>query len=600
MASDKPQAEAMAVHHEDIIHHNVVGEERLDPHIRDDHGDPHRAALEDIDGTKKVTKSTWAAVFFLGFTFQPALTFTILCCFPILGPISLELQGNTNNANWMASGWSLAGSVSFAIAGQLSDYFGRRYILLFGQALLILGHLVGATAYSVNQGIAAMVLLGFGTGTTFVLYPGISELLPNKHRSLGLAWTEMNILPFTTFGPLIARALLKNATWRWVYILGVITAVISFVGTAIFYIPPTKPLRDITRRQLMAELDYVGIVLYTAGLTLLLFGLGRGGVSAPWKSAQVLVPLILGAVVFSLTFFWDFYGPVKRPLFPLRLFRKMRDYTSLLVIIFVTGLVYFSMTALIPTQISDMFTSDPIRAGLYNIPGGFGGAAGGAIIGSFMAKIKHVHLQLVFGIAMQTLFAGLFALATPDRLGMTIAFQLLANIPFSWITLICYVTASLNVPQRDLGLALGLIGTFRFLGGAIGTTIFDTILNNKAQTDIPPRVLQFVEPLHFPASKIPGLVTALSDQDASALSTYSQAVIDAGVQGMRWGYSDAYRITWIASIPFGIIATLIAVGVPDVSPYFTSHTAVTMEKERLDGRHQHVDVEGEQKGMALV
>ena len=26
-----------------------IGEERLDSHIRDDHNDPHRAALEDID-----------------------------------------------------------------------------------------------------------------------------------------------------------------------------------------------------------------------------------------------------------------------------------------------------------------------------------------------------------------------------------------------------------------------------------------------------------------------------------------------------------------------------------------------------------------------
>ena len=96
--------------------------------------------------------------------------------------------------------------MSFAIAGQLSDYFGRRYILLFGQLLLVIGYIVGATAQTVNQCIAAMVLLGFGTGsilhiflgnfvlscaagTTFVLYPGISELLPNKWRNYGLAWT---------------------------------------------------------------------------------------------------------------------------------------------------------------------------------------------------------------------------------------------------------------------------------------------------------------------------------------------------------------------------------------------------------------------------
>jgi MFS family permease len=64
----------------------------------------------------------------------------------------------------MASGWSLGGSVAFAIAGQISDYFGRRYIILFGQALLVLGHILGATAQSVNQCIAAMVILGFGTG----------------------------------------------------------------------------------------------------------------------------------------------------------------------------------------------------------------------------------------------------------------------------------------------------------------------------------------------------------------------------------------------------------------------------------------------------
>ena len=76
----------------------------------------------------------------------------------------MELQGSTLNVNWMASGWSLAGSVSFAIAGQLSDYFGRRYILIFGQVLLVIGHIVGATAQTVNQGIAAMVILGFGTG----------------------------------------------------------------------------------------------------------------------------------------------------------------------------------------------------------------------------------------------------------------------------------------------------------------------------------------------------------------------------------------------------------------------------------------------------
>lgn len=146
----------------------TVGHEILDPHIRDDRGDPHRAALEDVNPEAKVSASTWAAIFFMGFTFHASLSFTILTVFPILVPIALELQGSTLNVNWMASGWSLSGSVAFAIAGQLSDYFGRRDVLMFGQVLLVVGHIIGATAKSVNQGIAAMAILGFGTGTTFV------------------------------------------------------------------------------------------------------------------------------------------------------------------------------------------------------------------------------------------------------------------------------------------------------------------------------------------------------------------------------------------------------------------------------------------------
>jgi len=145
------------------------------------------------------------------------------------------------------------------------------------------------------------------------LYPGISELLPNKYRSIGLAWTELNILPFATFGPLIARTLTENASWRWVYILGAITGVISIVGTAIFYHPPSHPLIAVTRRQLLSKVDYLGILLYSAGITLFLIGSNWGGLDYPCSSVAVLVPLMAGFGVFVSAFFWDFSGRPNSP-----------------------------------------------------------------------------------------------------------------------------------------------------------------------------------------------------------------------------------------------------------------------------------------------
>jgi hypothetical protein len=170
MAPRIANAEAGTTDHEVTQTSKVrsIGNELLDPHIYDDHGDPHRAALEDVNADRRVSASTWLAVFFLGFTFHPSLSFTILTVFAVLVPMALEIQGSVVNVSWMASAWSLSGSVAFAIAGQLSDYLGRKQVLLFGQGLLIVGHIICATAETVDQVIAGMTVLGFGAGTTFV------------------------------------------------------------------------------------------------------------------------------------------------------------------------------------------------------------------------------------------------------------------------------------------------------------------------------------------------------------------------------------------------------------------------------------------------
>lgn len=415
------------------------------------------------------------------------------------------------------------------------------------------------------------------------IYPSIAELLPNRYRSIGVGFTDFCLLPFSTFGPLIGLTLAQRASWRWVFILGAITGVIAFVGTAIFYTPPSRPLRDRTRTQILRELDYPGIFFYTAGLTLFLLGLGWAGVTQPWKSAAVLVPLILGFVIFAMAFVWDFGGYAKRPNFPYHIMSKVREYTVLLILIFVVGLVYISMTDLIPQNLANVYTRDATKAGFYNIPAGFGGSLGGAVLGTFAYRIRHIHIQLVVAITVQTIFTALLALSTPDRLPLAIVCQFFANTPFAWLTTCCYLTASIHVPQRNIGLALGLLGTFRFLGGSIGTTIFTTILQNKSTPAILSRVTDAVVPLGFPSEQIPELIAYLSGTaTVGNLTDTSADVVDAANKAIQWGWSDAYRIVWLSTIPFGVIAFVGALFVRDPSPYLTNHVSVTLEKERLD------------------
>jgi hypothetical protein len=43
---------------------------------------------------------------------------------------------------------------------------------------------------------------------------GISEILPNKWRGAGLAWTEFNLASWGFASTLLANALLEHASWR--------------------------------------------------------------------------------------------------------------------------------------------------------------------------------------------------------------------------------------------------------------------------------------------------------------------------------------------------------------------------------------------------
>ncbi|KAH8691682.1 putative siderophore iron transporter, partial [Talaromyces proteolyticus] len=522
----------------------------------------------------RVSASTWAAVFFLGMTFLPSITFSLSTFVPVGTTVALKLQGNTNNVNWLAGGWSLSGSVAFAIAGQLSDYMGRKQVVFTGQVLLLIGHLVGATAQGLNQIIAAMVIIGAGTGIVFVIYASISEILPNRWRPFGIASPEFLLCVVGSFGPVMARKLTQSVTWRWVFIIGEITGLIATAGTLIFYKPPSRTFQDRTKIQVLYELDYLGIFLYAAGVTLFLLGLGWPGITYPWKSAAVITPITLGGIFFLCTFVWDFSGRVGRPLFPYRLMSKFPEFTSLLIINFSSGLAHIALANFVPQQIQLVFTSDPTLAGWFNIPAGLGTFIGGFVLGSLAPKFKHFPLQLLIANAIQALGCGLLAIATPNRIPAGLIIQGIANAPFAWTLVLSYTTVGLHVPQRDIGLALGLLGASRYLGGAIGSTLFNTILRARASESIPLRVLAAVERFNLPLSRVDGLIVALSSSNATSLATYPANVVAAGTLAIRWAYSDSLAYVWYASIPFCVIACLACLFVRDPSPYLTNHTAV--------------------------
>ncbi|OBT63436.1 hypothetical protein VE03_07134 [Pseudogymnoascus sp. 23342-1-I1] len=481
--------------------------------------DPHRAALDDNpEHAERLTLSVALSTFFLGISLTGPIVFGFLFVSTILVQLTHKIGGKNNNF-WIPSGWSAAAGVGSCIAGRLSDIFGRRDILLFGQLLTIIGGIVAATANTMNQLIAAEVILGASIGAVSVAYAGISEILPNKYRGIGLAWTELNLAVWAVPATLLANLMVTNASWRIIYYLATGYGTFSLIGTACVYFPPSNPRSD------------------------------------------------------------------DDPIFPWYLFRNFRGYSALLVLISIASMVFYAAAALNAQTILFLHSADPVKIGIYSLPSGFAQLVGGAILPAFVHRIKYVHYQIAFGLLMQTVFFGLAALITPTNLNLLMAVQFFAMFPFGWITLNCYTTASLNIPQRDIGVAIGLIGSFRSIGGSIGSVLFSSIFNQVAAKQVASRIAVVAAKAGITPKMIPALIGAVEGTLVGApglaakLPNVPTSVFSDCVNAARHGYAYGFRIMWLSSIPFGIIAIVCGLCVRDPSKYFTNHVEVHLEKE---------------------
>jgi len=386
---------------------------------------------------------------------------------------------------------------------------------------------------------------------------------------------------------LLGNELNTHASWRWVYIITIIYAAVCLVGTSILYFPPSRPQADYekNRWQEVRELDYIGIALYTASLVVFLVGITwAGSTEHPWRSASVIAPIVVGVVLMVACFGFDF-SYAKQPFFPFRLFAQVREFTVLLVLVFVSGMTYISMQALLPQGSLFLFSHDPIQIGIIAIPSGLSQVLGGFILPALSHRIKHIKIQIVVALVIQTLFLALYSVAIPNNRAAWMAFQFLGNCCFPLITLLCYITAGLHVRQKDLGIASGLIGTFRTAGGSVGNAIFSTILHGIVGSQLGPRVSAAALSLGYPAADLPFLIPAVIETGSGIPGAFATvpgvtpAIQAATAEAFREAYAYAFRRVFWSTIPFGVLAIIAACFVRDPSKYLTNHVAVHMEKE---------------------
>jgi MFS transporter, DHA2 family, multidrug resistance protein len=286
-----------------------------------------------------------------------------------LPTLSVDLHATTGDLQWFVDAYSLVLAAALLPAGLLGDRLGRKRLLT--GALIVFGLASLACAYSRTTGelIAARAVLGLAAA---VILPLALAVLPvmftpeERPRAIGIVGGA-TFLGYP-LGPILGGWLLDNFWWGSVFLINVPLVLIALAAVT-FLMPESRGVARF-------RIDVAGVVISSAGLAALTYGLIRAGDDG-WSNAIAVISMVVGVVVLGLFIVWEraIRGSRWLPLVDLDLFRSAGFSwgTALATMI---SFALFGLTFAMPQFFLDVRGLDSLGSGIRLLP-----LIGGLVVG---------------------------------------------------------------------------------------------------------------------------------------------------------------------------------------------------------------------------
>lgn len=409
--------------------------------------------------------------------------------------IIAQLHG-LDRYSWVVTAYILASMTMIPVVGKLSDQFGRKWFLLFGTVLFLLGSLLAGASLSMNQLIVFRAVQGLGSGIGIALIATVTaDLFPPDQRAkwsglFGLVYGVSSLLGPTIggwlaeHGPLMGSLVTDATRWRWVFYINLPIGLISVVALLIF-LPTNLSVRTSTWNgwKSLRRIDFLGAILCAAATICLMLGLTWGGeqVSA-WTSLKVLSMLVAGVLLFVLFLFVE--SKASEPLLPLDLFRNpIFSVGALLVLL--QGMVLLGLTLYLPLFFQGALAVSPTSAGLVMTPFSLSMVAGAIVSGQVIGRFKRYRVVGIVAALVMSVGTFLITLMTPET-GIVLAISILVLTgvgigPFFSLPMVAVQNA---LPADRLGVSMAGLRYLGQLGASLGIAIVGTVFSSSVSGDL--------------------------------------------------------------------------------------------------------------------
>ena len=482
-----------------------------------------------------------------------------------LPTLSRSLNASESQLQWFVTSYTLALAAAMLPAGLLGDRIGRKTVLVGAIALFGVTSIACAYAPDANAFIAARAVLGVaGAALTVMSLSFVTVLFSEaeRPRAMGI-WAAGNFLALP-LGPIVGGYVLAHFWWGWVFLMNVPVVLIGLTA-AILFVPQS-------RSEKRPSIDVLGVLLSSAGLSILMYGLVEAG-DMGWGSSSAIIPAIVGLATLSAFVLWEALltaRPGGQPLIDLGLFRS-RSFTVGVVLAGAGIFGMFGVLFTLPQYLQAIMGVDAQGAGLRFLPM-IAGLILGAVPADRVAARFGARITAALGFGLMTvgmLLASGMAVSTGDVYIATFSLIVGLGVGLGLATTASAAIVELSAERSGVGGAL--IQAIVKLGPAFGATILGSVLNSTYQSHVAVAGLPAEAAAAVQQSVFSGL--AVAQQIASPMLLDS--VRNAFVAGMDDASRVAAMVTFVAMI-----------GALSLLPRRTKAVAPDADPEGEAGRHE--------------
>jgi EmrB/QacA subfamily drug resistance transporter len=369
---------------------------------------------------------------------------------------------------WVVTGYTLALATVIPASGWAADRFGTKRLYLASLVLFVAGSVLSGLAWSAGSLIGFRIVQGLGGG---MIMPAVMTIVTKKagpHRMgrvMGVLGVPMLIAPI--IGPILGGWLVDDVSWRWIFFINLPIGIVAFI-LGLIVLDPDQPQRA-------HRLDWLGMVLLSPGLALLIFGLAESS-SYGFGSLRAFGPVIAGALL--IVGFFAHSSRVSNALIDIRTFSQTRAGAAAGVFL-LFAIAFFGALLLIPLYYQSVRHATALDAGLLLVPQGVGAMVTMPISGRLTDRYGPWKLPAA---GLPLLVLGLIPFAF---VGATTSEVLLCVFGFvlglgMGLALMPTMTAAMQaVPSTAIARTSTAMNIIRQGGASIGTAVLTVILSSE-------------------------------------------------------------------------------------------------------------------------